>query len=77
MKTLNKHIHEVTEELAGAAEHYAAVNGNPIAITKNVMAMGIHPSAPGEFNIGKAKQLAGMMIAAIALATLKDDSRAD
>jgi hypothetical protein len=69
--SLNDHIQAVADSLAKDAQRYAETNGNPIAITRHVMEMGIQAAAAGSFNVAMAKQLAGMMIAAISLATLE------
>lgn len=70
--SLHDHIQAVTSALAKDAQRYAETNGNPIAITRHVMEMGIHAASTGGFNVAMAKQLAGMMIAAISLATLEE-----
>lgn len=75
--SLNDHIQSVANALAKDAQRYAEANGNPIAITRHVMEMGIQAAASGGFNVAMAKQLAGMMIAAISLATLESSGQSE
>lgn len=57
--------------------HSLEANGNPIAITRHVMEMGIQAASTGGLNVAMAKQLAGMMIAAISLATLESAGQSE
>lgn len=75
--SLNDHIQSVANALAKDAQRYAEANGNPIAITRHVMEMGIQAASTGGFNVAMAKQLAGMMIAAISLATLESAGQSE
>lgn len=65
---MREQIDKVTKDLADSAEHYAAVSGGYSTLVQQVIQMGGKAVMSRNFSIVQAKQMAAMMIAAIALA---------
>ena len=61
-------IDSVVKDLSESAEHYAAVSGGYGALVQQVIQIGGKAVMSRNFSIQQAKQVAAMMIAAIALA---------
>lgn len=68
MATMRERIDAVNNDLADRAEGYAKSTGDPRALVKQVMNMGIKAMGTGNFTTADAEHAAAMMIAAIALA---------